>query len=81
MRTDDDRVQVGQIDTLTVTASGIGIAAALLIWFFVVRVYNVFGMGLGLGTYLWLAAVCVGICLAFSNLWDSTRRRKSIAVA
>lgn len=62
-------------------AIGIGITAALLIWFFVVRVYNVFGVGLGLGTYLWLAAVCVGICLALSNLWDSTRRRKSIAVA
>lgn len=59
----------------------VGGLAALLIWFLVVRVFNVFGTSLGLTTYLWLGATCVGVCLAFANLWNSGRLRKTLAVA
>jgi len=58
-----------------------GLVGAGLIWFFTVRVWNLFGVGLGMTTYLWLAAVCVGVCVAVATLWKSSRTRTAIAAA
>lgn len=62
-----------------VIAAVAGLGSAVLIWFFTVRVWNLFGVGLGITTYLWLAAVCVGVSVAIASLWKSSRTRTTIA--
>lgn len=58
---------------------GSGLLAAVLTWFLTVRVFNLFGVGLGAVTYLWLAAACGAIGLALVNLWKTRPLRRSIA--
>jgi len=64
---------------IVAVVSGLGLA--LLIWFFTVRVWNLFGIPLSHTDYAWLAAVSVGICLAVASLIGSSWRRKLIASA
>ena len=65
----------------TLIAASAGALVAVLIWFVTVRTFNLFGMSLGHGTYLWLAATCAGISLAIANLWRARRLRRSVSAA
>ena len=66
--------------TLVIALSS-GLVTALLIWFFAVRVWNLFGTSLGMTTYVWLAAVCLGVSLAVANMSKSSRLRTVVAGA
>jgi poly(3-hydroxybutyrate) depolymerase len=62
-------------------ALGSGGLVAVLLWFFLVRVFNVFGMGLVPVTYAWLGAACAAVGLALVNLWKTRPGRRSVAAA
>ncbi|KFF59979.1 hypothetical protein JF66_07655 [Cryobacterium sp. MLB-32] len=67
--------------TILASATVSGLVMAVLIWFFTVRVWNLFGVSLGTTTYAWLAASCVGVSLAVASLWRSSATRTVIASA
>ncbi|WBM79002.1 esterase [Cryobacterium breve] len=63
----------------------VGISAGLLMsaltWFLTVRVFNLFGVGLGTVTYVWFGAACAASGLALVNLWKTKPLRRSLAAA
>lgn len=61
-------------------AAGGGLLAAVVTWFVTVRVLNLFGTGLGLQNYLWIAAVFAGVAVAVASLWRARWWRRVVAV-
>jgi enterochelin esterase-like enzyme len=55
------------------------ICAFLVLWF--VNATDQFGVGLGVGTTIWVYVVFSAVCLAIANLWRSRVRRKVVASA
>ena len=55
------------------------VCAFLVLWF--VNTTDQFGVGLGVGTTIWVYAVFSAICLAIANLWRSRPTRKVVASA
>lgn len=62
-------------------AVGAGLAAAVATWLVTVRMLDLFGTGLGLENYAWIAATFCGVGLAVASLWRTRWWRKAVAVA
>jgi len=74
------RPTVRWLMTVAVAVASGGVVAVLL-WFFLVRVFNVFGMGLVPVAYAWLGAACAAVGIALVNLWKTRPARRSLAAA
>ena len=74
------RPTVRWLVTVAIAIASGGVVAVLL-WFFLVRVFNVFGMGLVPVTYAWLGAACAAVGIALVNLWKTRPVRRSLAAA
>ncbi|GAA1446808.1 alpha/beta hydrolase [Leifsonia poae] len=60
-------------------ALGAGLVAAVVTWFVAIRTLNLFGMGLGMRNYVWIAATFCGVFLAVASLWRSRWWRTLVA--